>query len=112
MPSPASGRGRKYDGLRFRHSPHHARSASSRAIAARSSGMPAPLRAEVASTSGNAAGCFASAAVSVVDARRKLGGLHLVGLGQHDLIVHRRLVERLEHRIVGRFEPMPGVDQR
>ncbi len=42
-----------------------ARSARSRAMAARSSGMPAPVRAEVASTCGNAAGCFASAAAIV-----------------------------------------------
>src|SRR5439155_14875891 len=38
------------------------RSFNSRAIAARNSGMPAPLRAEVGSTSGKAAGCLVSAA--------------------------------------------------
>ena len=42
---------------------HRLRSSSSRTIAARNSGMPSPLREEVTSTSGNAAGCFASAAI-------------------------------------------------
>ena len=41
----------------------HLRSSISRTIAARNSGMPAPEREEVTSTSGKAAGCFASAAV-------------------------------------------------
>ena len=41
---------------------HAPRSLTSRAIAARSSAIPAPLWAEVASTSGWAAGCLASAA--------------------------------------------------
>ncbi len=43
--------------------PHQLRSSSRRTMAARSSGMPAPLRDDVASTSGNAAGWLASAAV-------------------------------------------------
>ena len=41
---------------------HAPRSLMSRAMAARSSGMPAPVRAEVASSSGWAAGCLAIAA--------------------------------------------------
>jgi hypothetical protein len=43
--------------------PHRPRSVSSRAMAARSSGMPPPPCAEVASVSGNAAGCRLRAAV-------------------------------------------------
>ena len=31
------------------------------------------------------------------DALFQLGGLHLIGLGEHDLIAHRRVAERLEH---------------
>ena len=42
---------------------HRLRSSRSRTIAARSSGMPPPLREDVTNTSGNAAGCFASAAI-------------------------------------------------
>ena len=42
---------------------HQRRSSSRRTIAARNSGMPAPEREEVTSTSGNAAGCFARAAM-------------------------------------------------
>ena len=42
---------------------HQARSCNRRTIAARNSGMPAPERDDVSRTSGNAAGCLASAAV-------------------------------------------------
>src|SRR3954468_21466696 len=42
----------------------HFRSSISRTMAARSSGMPLPERDEVASTSGKAAGCLASAAAA------------------------------------------------
>src|SRR5258708_2243652 len=40
------------------------RSLSKRAIAARNSGIPAPVRDEVTRTSGKAAGCFVSAALT------------------------------------------------
>src|SRR5207244_9601601 len=48
--------------FRIPASRYHVRSANSRATAARSSGTPAPVWAEVASTSGKAAGRLASAA--------------------------------------------------
>ena len=53
------------------------------------------------------------ASAAAVSAMRfsKLRGLHLVGLGEHDLIAHRRLVERLQHGLVGVLEAVAGVDQ-
>ncbi len=45
---------------------HQIRSLKRRIMAARSSGMPSPVRDDVTSTSGNAAGCFTSAALVAV----------------------------------------------
>ena len=41
----------------------------------------------------------------------QLGGLDLVGLGQHDLIAHRRFVERLQHVEIDVLKAVPGIDQ-
>ena len=90
---------------------HRLRSSKSRTIAARSSGMPSPLREDVTSTSGNAAGCFASAAIVSAMRACELRGLHLVGLGQHDLIAHRRFIQRLQHVLVDVLQAMAAVDQ-
>ena len=45
------------------------------------------------------------------DAPLQLGRLQGVGLGEHDLIGDRRLVERVEHAAVDGFQAVPGVDQ-
>src|SRR5215813_13100373 len=42
----------------------------------------------------------------------ELGGRHLVGLGQHYLIIHRLLVERRQHVVVDRLEAVPRIDQK
>ena len=60
-------------GLRAYARPGLSHARRSLAIAARSSGMPAPVRAEVASISGKAAGCLASAADGRGDALGQLG---------------------------------------
>ena len=70
----------------------------SRAMAARNSGMPAPVRDEVGSTCGNAAGRFFERGLDRCDPFGQLGRLHLVGLGQHDLMAHRGLAQRVERR--------------
>ena len=80
-------------------------------MAARNSGMPAPVREDVTSTSGNAAGCFASAAVVSAMRCSQFGGFHLIGLGQHDLVAHRRFVERLQHVEIDVLEAVAAVDQ-
>ena len=41
----------------------------------------------------------------------KLGGLHLIDLGEHDLMAHRGLAEHVEGGLVGVLEPMARVDQ-
>ena len=61
---------------------------------------------------GKAAGRLASAASVSRDAVGELGGLHLVGLGQHDLVADRGLVERRRapaSSVV--LEAVAGVDQ-
>ena len=90
---------------------HQARSCNRRTIAARNSGMPAPEREDVTSTSGNAAGCLASAAVVSLDVLFEFGRLHLVRLGQHHLIAHGGLVQRLQHVLVDILDAVAGVDQ-
>src|SRR6476646_5629350 len=42
----------------------------------------------------------------------EVGSLDLVGLGQHDLVVDRGLVQGREHGVVDRLEAMAGVDQK
>ena len=44
-------------------------------------------------------------------ARRELGGLWLVGLGQHDLIGHRGLIKQCHGLLVVRLDAVPRVDQ-
>src|SRR5215210_2051261 len=34
-----------------------------------------------------------------------------VGLGQHDLVVHRCLVEKIHRCEIGRLQPVPGIDE-
>ena len=86
-------------------------SASSRAMAARSSGRPAPVCDEVASTSGNAAGRpLMAAAVSAMQAA-SAAGLDLVRLGQHDRVAHRRVVEHVEDCRVDILEAVACIDQ-
>ena len=58
-------------------------------MAARNSGIPAPVREEVTRISGKAAGCLASAALTSSNALRELGCLDLVGPGEDDLIADR-----------------------
>ena len=94
----------------FRRS-HTPRSALSRAIAARNSGMPSPVRDEVGSTCGKAAGRFLSAASTASMRSASSEALHLVGLGQHDLMADRGLAQGIERRGVGVLEAMPRVDQ-
>ena len=77
---------------------HTPRSAFSRAIAARSSGMPSPVRDEVVSTCGKAAGRLPERGLDRGDPFGQARRLHLVGLGQHDLIADRRLAEGVEQR--------------
>ena len=81
-------------------------------MAARSCGMPAPLRAEVTRTSGNAAGCPARRATAGIASVCELRRLHLVALGQHDLVAHHRGgIERGQHRVIGGAEAAAGVDE-
>ena len=68
-------------------------------------------REEVTSTSGKAAGCFASAAVVSAMRFSSSAGFDLIGLGQHDLIAHGRFVERLQHVEVDVLDAVAGVDQ-
>ena len=42
---------------------------------------------------------------------REFGRLHLVGLGEHDLVGDRRLVQQVEHLLVGLEDAMAGIDQ-
>src|SRR4029078_2137876 len=46
------------------------------------------------------------------DQAREVGILHLVGLGQHDLVVDRRLVEGLEHGVVDGLEAVAGGGEK
>ncbi len=87
------------------------RSFFSRAIAARSSGIPAPDRDEVGSTLGNAAGRFLSAASMVAIRSRELGCFDLVRLGQHDLMADGGFAQRIKRRRVGVLQPVPRIDQ-
>ena len=57
-------------------------------MAARNSGIPAPVREDVTKTSGKAAGCLASAATVSAVRCSSSAGFHLVGLGEHDLVAH------------------------
>ena len=64
-------------------------------------------------TSGKAAGRLASAAsASPAIALLLLGRLHLVALGQHDLIGHRRPVEQVHHLAVGVLQSVAAIDQQ
>ncbi len=52
---------------------------------------------------------IASAVVAMV--RASASAFTLVGLGEHQLVGHRRAVELGEHRRVGGFQPVAGIDQ-
>ena len=54
---------------------------------------------------------FGQRGLGLGDARLQLGGLHLVGLGQHDLVAHRGAVERLQHVEVDVLQAVARVDQ-
>ena len=45
------------------------------------------------------------------DLRLQLRRLHLIGLGEDDLIAHRRFVERPQHVEIGVLEAVAGIDQ-
>ena len=87
------------------------RSCNRRTIAARSSGMPSPEREDVTSTSGNAAGMLGKRGGGLGDVLFQLGRLHLVRLGQHHLIAHGGLVQRLQHVLVDILDAVARVDQ-
>ena len=57
-------------------------------------------------------GCLASAATVSADVFFEFCLLHLVRLGQHHLIAHGGLIQRLEHVLVDILDPMARVDQR
>ncbi len=61
---------------------------------------------------GKSRGMFRERHVDRRDPRLEIGRLHLVGLGQHELVVHRRLVERPQHGVVHRLEAVPGIHQQ
>ncbi len=75
---------------------HQLRSLNRRTMAARNSGIPAPVREDVTNNSGKAAGWVASAACGGGSAFFKFRRLDLIGLGQDHLIAHGRFVERLQ----------------
>ena len=83
----------------------------SAAISARSSASPRPVSLEVTMTSGCAAGRLAIAAVSRRSPPSSSRGDRLVGLGQHDLVAHRGLVELVHHREVVGLGAVPPIDQ-
>ena len=73
--------------------------------------MPVPSWAEVASTSGKAAGRLASAAAISAMRSSSSAGFIASALGQHDLMADRRLAERVEHGVVGVLQAVARVDQ-
>ncbi len=85
--------------------------ASSAAISARSTSMPALLSDDVAISSGCAAGRLAIDGAGLIDDGLELFGEQLVGLGEDDLVAHRVAVE-LGHdgEIVG-LGPVTCIDQ-
>ena len=75
------------------------RSAFSRAIAARNSGNAVAGRATRSpARAGMPPGASLSAASIAAIRVGQFRGLHLVGLGQHDLMAHRGLAQRIERR--------------
>ena len=69
-------------------------------MAARSSGMPWPVLAEVAITRGNAAGRFRIASFDPLAALRQVGFAQLITFGEDDLVADSGPVERLEGLLV------------
>ena len=95
-------------------SARHHRLALARAAAPSRRAVPACRRRSARRSparSGNAAGCLASAASVSAMRACEFGRLHLVGLGQHDLIADGGLVERLQHVEIDVLEAVPRVDQ-
>ena len=86
------------------------RSLSRRAIAARSSGMPAPVWEDVAMVSKSCRPLFKSRFCRF-DAGCQIGHADPIAFGQNDLMADGGLAERIENGVVGAFEPMAGVNQ-
>ena len=80
-------------------------------MAARNSGIPAPVREDVTSNFRKGGRMFGERGHGVGDARFQFGRLDLIGLGEHDLIAHGRFVERLQHVEIDLLEAMPRIDQ-
>ena len=91
--------------------PRPSRSASSRAMWARSSGTPSPSRDEVKITSGIGGDMLAQPSSVASTARIAVGELHLVALGQHDGVGDGGGVEQRHRLVVAVLQPVAAVDQ-
>ena len=86
-------------------------SSNRRAIAARSSANAGAVMGRGRQHVGVGGRALGERGLGLGDALGKLGRLHGVALGQHDLMADGHLAERVEHRLVGLLEAVAGVDQ-
>ena len=80
--------------------------------AARSSGMPWPGAARADRDQGIGRGTAGQRRLRLGDAAGEVGRLHLVGLGENELVGDGALVERVHDRRVDLLQAVPGIDEQ